>query len=154
MIKQFSLAAALLCAFAALQAAPPRHQRPAPPAPPAPVAVRPARVVVPPPPVAVRPAPVVVKPAPVVVLPPPVVVKPVPVVIPNYGYGYWNDVWVPCYNNWYWYKNAWVWGGKGPRPVPPRWVPDFKRRPMPPPPPRPAHHRPAPPRGPAPRGHR
>ena len=148
MIKQLFLAAALLCGGAALKAAP-RHQRP---------------VVVVPAPVVVTPAPVVVAPAPVVVAPAPVVVT--PVAIPNYGYGYWNNVWVPCYNNWYWYKNAWVWGGKGPRPVPPRWVPDFKRRPMPPPPSRPAYHRPAPrpapapaprpapQRGPAPRGHR
>ena len=98
---------------------------------------------------AVAPAPVVVAPAPA-----PVAVAPAPVVIPNYGYGWWQGVWVPCYNNWYWYRNSWVWGGRGPRPVPPRWVPDFRRRPMPPPPrvhhPRPApppvHHRPAPPR--------
>ena len=117
---------------------------------------------------AVAPPPVVVAPPPVVVAPPPVVVAPPPVVIPNYGYGWWQGVWVPCYNNWYWYRNSWVWGGRGPRPVPPRWVPDFRRRPMPPPPrvhhPRPApppvvvapppvvvapppvHHRPAPPR--------
>ena len=95
-----------------------------------------------------------VAPPPVVAAPPPVVVAPPPVVIPNYGYGWWQGVWVPCYNNWYWYRNSWVWGGRGPRPVPPRWVPDFRRRPMPPPPrvhhPRPApppvHHRPAPPR--------
>ena len=73
----------------------------------------------------------------------PVVVAPAPVVIPNYGYGWWQGVWVPCYNNWYWYQNCWVWGGRGPRPVPPRWVPDFRRRPMPPPPR--VHHRPAPP---------
>ena len=79
-------------------------------------------------------------------------VAPPPVVIPNYGYGWWQGVWVPCYNNWYWYRNSWVWGGRGPRPVPPRWVPDFRRRPMPPPPrihhrpaPPPVHHRPAPP---------
>ena len=97
---------------------------------------------------AVAPAPVVVAPAPA-----PVAVAPAPVVIPNYGYGWWQGVWVPCYNNWYWYRNSWVWGGRGPRPVPPRWAPDFRRRPMPPPPrvhhPRPVpprvHHRPAPP---------
>ncbi|MBO5792309.1 MAG: hypothetical protein J6S54_07530, partial [Lentisphaeria bacterium] len=108
---------------------------------PAPVVVtRPAPVVV------TRPAPVVVTPpAPVVVTPPaPVVVtRPAPVVvtrpapavvIPNYGYGWWQGTWVPCYRDWYWYHGTWVWGGRGPRPVPPRWAPDFKRRPMPPPP--------------------
>ena len=106
---------------------------------------------------AVAPAPVVVAPAPAPVVvapaPAPVAVAPAPVVIPNYGYGWWQGVWVPCYNNWYWYRNSWVWGGRGPRPVPPRWAPDFRRRPMPPPPrvhhPRPVpprvHHRPAPP---------
>ena len=112
------------------------------------------RTAVAPPPVVVAPPPVVAAPPPVVAAPPPVVVAPPPVVIPNYGYGWWQGVWVPCYNNWYWYRNSWVWGGRGPRPVPPRWVPDFRRRPMPPPPrvhhPRPApppvHHRPAPPR--------
>ena len=99
------------------------------------------------------PAPVVVtQPAPVVVTQPaPVVVTPVPVaspvVIPDYGYGWWQGTWVPCYNNWYWYHGTWVWGGRGPRPVPPPWAPDFRRRPLPPPPPRPhhIHHRPAPP---------
>ena len=113
---------------------------------------------------AVAPPPVVVAPPPVVVAPPPVVVAPPPVVIPNYGYGWWQGVWVPCYNNWYWYRNSWVWGGRGPRPVPPRWAPDFRRRPMPPPPrvyhhpapPPRVYHHPAPGRphpGPAPRHH-
>ena len=109
------------------------------------------------------PAPVVVAPAPA---PAPVVVTPAPVVIPEYGYGWWQGTWVPCYNNWYWHHGTWVWGGRGPRPVPPRWAPDFNRRPMPPPPRvhhRPApvphrvtpppHHRPAPPPGVAPRPH-
>ena len=101
--------------------------------------------------VVTQPAPVVVtRPAPVVVTPAPVVVTPVPaaspVVIPDYGYGWWQGTWVPCYNNWYWYHGTWVWGGRGPRPVPPPWAPDFRRRPLPPPP-RPVHHhhRPAPP---------
>ena len=103
---------------------------------------------------AVAPAPVVVTrpaPAPVVVTPAPapVVVTPAPapaVVIPNYGYGWWQGTWVPCYRDWYWYHGTWVWGGRGPRPVPPRWAPDFKRRPMPPPPRvHHRHHRPAPP---------
>lgn len=109
----------------------------------------PPRVLIPPPPRVVIPPPprVMVPPPPrvVVVPPPPVVVAPPPrVVIPNYGYAWWNNVYVPTYNNWYWYNGGWVWGGRGPRPIPPRWVPDLKRRPIPPPPPR--HHRPAPPR--------
>ena len=95
---------------------------------------------------AVAPPPVVVAaPPPRVVAPPPprvVVPPPRPVVIPNYGYGWWQGVWVPCYQSWYWYNGAWVWGGRGPRPVPPAWAPDPHRRPVPPPP---VHHRPAPP---------
>ena len=99
---------------------------------------------------AVAPAPVVVtRPAPVVVTPAPAPV----VVIPNYGYGWWQGTWVPCYRDWYWYHGTWVWGGRGPRPVPPRWVPDFRLRPMPPPPPRHGVHRPAP-RRPVPVHHR
>ena len=117
---------------------PPVHHAP----PPRPVVVPPPRPVVVPP-----PRPVVVPPPRPVVVPPP---RPM-VVIPDYGYGWWNNTYVPCYNNWYWYNGAWVWGGRGPRPVPPRWVPDFRRRPMPPAPPRPApprhHHRPAGPGG-------
>ena len=98
---------------------------------------------------AVTPPPVVVAPAPA-----PVVVAPAPVVIPDYGYGWWKGVWVPRYNDWYWHHGCWVWGGRGPRPVPPRWAPDFRRRPMPPPPR--VYHHPAPGRphpGPAPRHH-
>ena len=94
---------------------------------------------------AIAPAPVVVtRPAPVVVTP----AAPA-VVIPNYGYGWWQGTWVPCYQDWYWYHGTWVWGGRGPRPVPPPWAPDFRRRPMPPPPRvvHPVrHHHPAPPR--------
>ena len=108
---------------------------------------------------AVTPPPVVVAPAPA-----PVVVAPAPVVIPDYGYGWWKGVWVPRYNDWYWHHGCWVWGGRGPRPVPPRWAPDFRRRPMPPPPrvyhhpapPPRVYHHPAPGRphhGPAPRHH-
>ena len=78
-------------------------------------------------------------------MPPPPPVKPAVVVIPDYGYGWWQGTYVPRWNSWFWYKGVWVWGGKGPRPVPPRWVPDFKRRPMPPPPPRPVPPRPLPP---------
>ena len=104
-----------------------------------------------------HPAPrpvVVVPPRPVVVVPPRPVPPPRPVVvIPDYGYGWWNNTYVPCYNDWYWYNGVWVWGGRGPRPVPPRWVPDFRLRPMPPPPPRHGVHRPAP-RRPVPVHHR
>ena len=135
-------------------------------------AVTPAPVVVAPAPapvvVAPAPAPVVVAPAPAPVVvapaPAPVVVAPAPVVIPDYGYGWWKGVWVPRYNDWYWHHGCWVWGGRGPRPVPPRWAPDFRRRPMPPPPrvyhhpapPPRVYHHPAPGRphpGPAPRHH-
>ena len=128
------------------------------------------RTAVTPPPVVVAPAqaPVVVAPAPAPVVvapaPAPVVVAPAPVVIPDYGYGWWKGVWVPRYNDWYWHHGCWVWGGRGPRPVPPRWAPDFRRRPMPPPPrvyhhpapPPRVYHHPAPGRphpGPAPRHH-
>ena len=67
----------------------------------------------------------------VYVVPAPAVAQPV-VVIPEYGYGWWNGVWVPRYQDWYWYHGTWVWGGTGMRPVPPAWAPDPKR-PIPPP---------------------
>ena len=74
-----------------------------------------------------------------IVAPPPEPVVVQPVVVPEYGYGWWQGVWVPRYQDWYWYHGTWVWGGHGRRPVPPAWAPDFKRRPMPPAPPRPAN---------------
>ncbi|MBR2873747.1 MAG: hypothetical protein IKB99_09635 [Lentisphaeria bacterium] len=129
---------------------PHRHPAPRPVVvvPPRPVVVVPPRPVPPPRPV------VVVPPRPVVVVPPRPVPPPRPVVvIPDYGYGWWNNTYVPCYNDWYWYNGVWVWGGRGPRPVPPRWVPDFRLRPMPPPPPRHGVHHPAP-RRPVPVHHR
>lgn len=87
----------------------------------------------------------VVAPAPAVVVAPP----PAPAVIPSYSFGYYNNVYVPMYNGWYYYENVWCWGGRGPRPMhPPRWIPPrHHHRPAPPPPPRPAppppqyHHR-------------
>ena len=87
----------------------------------------------------------VVAPAPTVVVQPPPPPAPVvvqPVVIPEYGYGWWQGVWVPRYQDWYWYHGTWVWGGSGMRPVPPAWAPDPKR-PVPPPvvvTPPPRHH--------------
>lgn len=97
--------------------------------PPAPVVVTPAPAVVTPAPVVVAPAP-----APVVVTPAPVTVAP-PAVI---NYGYYNNVYVPCYNGWYYYGNVWCWGGPGRRPPhPPAWRPPHRHhRPAPPPPPR------------------
>ena len=77
----------------------------------------------------------VVAPAPAVIVQPPPPPAPVvvqPVVIPEYGYGWWQGVWVPRYQDWYWYHGTWVWGGSGMRPVPPAWAPDPKR-PVPPP---------------------
>ena len=102
------------------------------------------------------PAVVVPPPAPVVVAPAPqVVVTPAPVAVPAYSYGYYNNVYVPTYNGWYYYGNSWCWGGRGPRPYhPPRWVPPPQHhhrhyRPLPPPPPRhykhPGHRPPPPP---------
>ncbi len=97
----------------------------------------------------------VVAPAPAVAVPPPapVVVQPVAVAVPEYNYGWWKGVWVPRYQDWYWYHGTWVWGGRGMRPVPPAWAPNPKR-PVPPPvvvAPKPHHHgRPAPVHRPAP----
>lgn len=79
------------------------------------------KAVVAPPPVVVTPAPapVVVAPAPA-----PVVVTPAPAAVPAFSYGYYNNVYVPTYNGWYYYGNAWCWGGRGPRPrYAPRWIP-------------------------------
>ncbi|MBR2364872.1 MAG: hypothetical protein IKA79_06690 [Lentisphaeria bacterium] len=87
------------------------------------------------------PAPVVVTtpaPAPVVVTTPPATIT----------YGYYNNVYVPCYNGWYFYNNVWCWGGHGRRPPhPPAWRPPHRHhRPAPPPPPRRPAYRPVPPR--------
>ena len=94
-------------------------------------------VVTPAPAVVVTPAPA---PAPAVVVTPPAVIN----------YGYYNNVYVPCYNGWYYYGNVWCWGGRVPRPpAPPAWRPPHRHhRAVPPPPPR--HHRVAPPAPPRP----
>lgn len=89
----------------------------------------------PPPPPPPAPAAVVVQPAPVVVAPAPapvVVAQPAPVaVVPEYGYGWYGEYWVPTYQGWYYYNNVWLWGGAGPRPMHgPGWRPD-SRRPVP-----------------------
>lgn len=98
-------------------------------------------------------APTVVAPAPTIVTTPvvtapvvtaPVVTTPVvttPVVttttIPTYGYGYYNNVYCPYYEGWYYSGNLWCWGGPGPRPpYPPAWRP-LPYRPGPP-----IHHAP------------
>lgn len=81
---------------------------------------------------------VVTPPAPVVVTPAPVVTRTQVVVAPPAGtvitYGYYNNVYVPSYNGWYFYNNVWCWGGRGRRPPhPPAWRPPHR------------HHRAAPP---------
>lgn len=104
-------------------------------------------VVLPPPaPVVVAPAPAVVAPAPAVVAPAPAVVAPVEVVpaavtVPaTITYGYYNNVYVPCWNGWYFYNNVWCWGGHGRRPPhPPAWRPPYRHHRVAPPPARPAY---------------
>ena len=74
--------------------------------------------------------------------------------IPEYSYGYYCGEYVPYYEGWFYYADAWIWGGIGPRPpAPPRWAPPPRRHDPPPrtvivrPEPRPGH-------GPAPAAHR
>lgn len=44
--------------------------------------------------------------------------------IPTFSYGYYNNVYCPTYSGYYWYNNAWTWGGGlGYRPPIPRWIP-------------------------------
>ena len=89
--------------------------------------------------------------------------------IPEYTYGYYYGEYVPYYEGWFYYADAWIWGGIGPRPpAPPRWAPPPRRHNPPPPPrtvivrpePRPGHgpapvaHRVDPRREPAPAAHR
>ncbi len=89
--------------------------------------------------VAPQPQQVIVTPAPVVVTPPPPPrhapppprPAPPPARIPEYGYGWYNGLWVPQYGSWYWYNSSWAWGGHGRPPAPPAWRPD-PRRPAPP----------------------
>ena len=80
---------------------------------------------------AVSPCPVVVSTPTTVVAPAPVVTTPVvttvPVgtTVPSYSYGYYNNVYCPTYSGYYYYNNAWMWGGPrfGHRPPPPMWRP-------------------------------
>ena len=102
------------------------------------------------------------RPAPVIVTPPRervvevVTTTPVVTTIPEYSYGYYCGEYVPYYEGWFYYSDAWIWGGIGPRPpAPPRWAPPPRPRNNPPPPPRTVVVRPEP-RGhaPAPVTHR
>ena len=82
----------------------------------------------PPPPVVVAPAPVVTTPVvttPVVAPAPVVTTTPVVTTVPSYSYGYYNNVYCPTYGGYYYYNNAWAWGGPrfGHRPPPPVWRP-------------------------------
>ena len=53
--------------------------------------------------------------------------------IPKYSYGYYYGEYVPYYEGWFYYSNAWIWGGIGPRPpAPPRWAPPPRRHDPPP----------------------
>ena len=50
---------------------------------------------------------------------------------PEFYYAFFFGDYVPYYNGWFYYSDAWLWGGHLPRPAePPGWIP-------PPPPPRP-----------------
>lgn len=94
------------------------------------LAPRPKVVVVretPPPPPPRRPPP----PPPRRYAPPPPPPPPPPPRIPYYGYDWYNGLWVPHYNGWYFYNGGWRWGRHGRPPAPPRWRPD-PRRPAPP----------------------
>ena len=54
-------------------------------------------------------------------------------VIPDYDYGWYQNVWVPHYQGWYWFNDTWNWGGTGTAPASqPAWIPD-PDRPVPPP---------------------
>lgn len=85
-------------------------------------AVSPSPVVVSTPTTVVAPAPVVTT-TPVVTTP--VVTTPVVTTVPSYSYGYYNNVYCPTYSGYYYYNNAWMWGGPrfGHRPPPPVWRP-------------------------------
>ena len=74
----------------------------------------------------VAPAPVIASPT---VVPATTVVPVTPTVVttttvPTYTYGYYNNYYCPTYCGYYWYNDAWVWGGGfGYRPPVPRWIP-------------------------------
>ena len=77
----------------------------------------------------------VVTPTPVVVTTTPTtaVVTETVTTIPEYSYGYYCGEYVPYYEGWFFYSDAWIWGGIGPRPpAPPRWAPPPRRHDPPP----------------------
>ena len=83
----------------------------------------------------------------------PVVAAPTVVsTVPTFSYGYYNNVYCPYYDGYYYYNNAWVWGGVGIRRPIPTWIPPYRfhhgygPRVMP-------HYRPAPFHRPAPLHH-
>ena len=48
--------------------------------------------------------------------------------VPEYSYSYFYGEYVPYYEGWFYYSDAWIWGGIGPRPpAPPRWAPPPRR---------------------------
>ena len=56
------------------------------------------------------------------------------VTIPEYSYSFFYGEYVPYFEGWFYYSDAWIWGGIGPRPpAPPRWAPPPRRRDLPPP---------------------
>ena len=53
--------------------------------------------------------------------------------IPEYSYSFFYGEYVPYYEGWFYYSDAWIWGGIGPRPpAPPRWAPPPRRHDPPP----------------------
>ena len=78
---------------------------------------------------------------PVVVSTPVVSTAPVVSTIPSYSYGYYNNVYCPTYSGYYWYNNAWTWGGAYgvARPPMPLWRPHHYHHHYAPPRP-PIHH--------------
>ena len=41
----------------------------------------------------------------------------------DYTYAWYNNKYVLYWRGWFWYNNAWVWGGQGAAPAPPNWRP-------------------------------
>ena len=46
--------------------------------------------------------------------------------IPTFSYGYYNNVYCPYYDGYYYYNNVWVWGGIGIRRPIPTWIPPYR----------------------------
>ena len=46
--------------------------------------------------------------------------------IPTFSYGYYNNVYCPYYDGYYYYNNVWVWGGVGIRRPIPTWIPPYR----------------------------